>query len=71
MPTKQCTKLGCENINLVSHNHSICKSISSSRKSGAVKLGEGVDLQYRCDNNRDVKVMLVSNRSYRNMLYFG
>ena len=49
MPTKGCTKLGCENINLVSYNHSICKLISSSRKYGIVRAGEGVDLQYRCD----------------------
>ena len=31
MPTKGCTKLGCENINLVSYNRSIWKLISSSR----------------------------------------
>ena len=68
MPTKGCTKLGCENINLVSHNHSICKLISSSRKYGIVKSGEGVDLQYRCDNNRDVKVTFVSNISFSNMM---
>ena len=36
MPTIGCTKLGCENINLVSYNHSICKLISSSRKYGIV-----------------------------------
>ena len=71
MPTKRCTKLGCENINLDSHNNSIYKLISPSRKNDVVKSGEGVDLQYRCDNIRDVKVTLVSNRSYRNMLYFG